>query len=447
MTVQRIVSSFLPSTFLLFAFVAMVSGTLPDPRRLHAAPLPSQIIVDPANPSWFRHHQGGPFFLCGPGDPEGFLYRGSHNPDGTRNGDQMALIHKLAGTGANSIYLMAVRSHGGDGDSTQNPFIDHDPAQGVNPAVLAQWEEWFTEMDRHGIVIFFFLYDDSTKVWDTGDTVGAAERTFLQTLVNAFEHHTHLIWVIAEEYQEAFTPARVSNIAAVIRAADDHAHPIAVHKLSGLAFSEFADDPCIDQFAIQYNTSSAAALHRGMVAAWNEARGRYNLNMSEAANHGTGATARRKNWAIAMGGAYVMVLGWDIASTAVKDLEDCGRLVNFMERTDFTRMAPHDELKFGGTEYVLAFPGQSYIAYAGNLAGRIGLKNMSAGTYDFRWLDIVTGTIVKQRGIAIQAGDRTWPTPPTIGNELAVYIRRSQTSDVAPPAPPSGLAVMHGATP
>ncbi|MFO7899840.1 MAG: hypothetical protein R6V58_12370, partial [Planctomycetota bacterium] len=126
--------------------------------RAAADPLPGQIVVCPENPAWLvRYDPKGdhrPFFLCGPGDPEGFLYRGERRPDGTRDGDQMKLIRKLAPTGANCIYLMAVRSHGGDGDRTQNPFVRNDPKHGLNQAVLAQWERWFKAMDKAGIVIF-----------------------------------------------------------------------------------------------------------------------------------------------------------------------------------------------------------------------------------------------------------------------------------------------------
>lgn len=63
-------------------------------------PVPGQIVVNEAHPAWFKYHEGGPFYMCGPGDPEGFLYRGTRNPDGTRDGDQMELIDKLSGTGA-----------------------------------------------------------------------------------------------------------------------------------------------------------------------------------------------------------------------------------------------------------------------------------------------------------------------------------------------------------
>jgi hypothetical protein len=330
----------------------------------------------------------------------------------------------MKGTGANCIYLMAVRSHGGDGDKTHNPFIDNDPRKSINSKVLAQWEGWFTEMDRNGIVIYLFLYDDSARIWRTGDKVGKEERDFIHTLIDRFEHHKNLIWCIAEEYQEALSVKRVKNIAAEIRAADDYDHVIAVHKLSGLDFSEFADAPSIDQFAIQYNQSSADALHNGMVSAFKQAKGRYNLNMSEAADFRSGQDARMKSWACAMGGAYVMILEMDIATTAKSDLEDCGKLVRFFESTNFNEMSPHDELKFAGTKYVLAHQGFSYIAYSPELQGKIGLKDMRRGRYEFRWFDCVTSKEVRQAKVNVQAGNQSWKKPGGIGRELAVYIRR-----------------------
>ncbi|TDJ46506.1 MAG: hypothetical protein E2O52_04700 [Gammaproteobacteria bacterium] len=377
------------------------------------------------------------------------MYRGTRNPDGTRSGDQTALINKLKGTGANSIYLEAIRSHGGDGPFDHNPFIGSDPAQGINTTILDQWETWFSEMDGSGIVIYFFFYDDAINVsnnlgWplDSAGNLHPQETIFLETLVNRFEHHKNLIWIVMEEVEEMgsdYVP-HTRKIALTIRNADDHDHVIAVHQLSGLNFSEFADDPNIDQFAIQYNNASAGQLHDAMVLAWQDAAGRYNLNMSETSGQGTGATGRLQNWAVAMGGAYVMGLEWDIASTPVATLEDCGRLVAFMESTNFNEMAPHDELSHGGTRYTLAKPGESYIAYASGLAGDIGLKGMTAGSYDFTWFDVTDGTRVTQTAVSISTGDHTWARPAAIGDELAVYIRRPGSND-ATPNPPADLTV------
>jgi len=380
-----------------------------------------KIIVAPGHPQWLAYEGGGSFYLCAPGDPEGFLYRGTRNADGTREGDQAALIAKLAPTGANGIYMMAVRSHGGDGGPEENPFVDSDPAKGLSSPILDQWEQWLTSMDAAGIVAYFFFYDDSASIWDTGDTVGPQEQAFVEGLVDRFEHHDHLIWVVAEEYSERFTKARASALAAAIRAADDRDHVIAIHQLDGLTF-DFPNDPNIDQFAIQYNVPTSEALHDGMVNAWSDAAGRYNLNMAEAADHGGGSTARRKNWAIAMGGAYVMALGWDIATTPVEDLVACGHLRRFMESTSFEGMEPHDELARNATDYVLASPGDSYIAYAAG-AGDLGLASMAAGNYTLRWFDAIDGTEV-QHDVSLGSGDQTLTRPPGLGDEIAVYIQR-----------------------
>lgn len=381
----------------------------------------SDIQVDPNNPMWLKHKNGSPFFMCGPGDPEGFLYRGSRNSDGTRNGDQMNLINKLKGTGANSIYLMAIRSHGGDGNSTENPFVNSNPASSIDNDILNQWETWFTEMDNNGIVIYFFFYDDNIKVssnlgWplDGNGNLHPQERYFIETIVNRFEHHKNLIWVVMEEVQEMGSDyiQHAKKIAETIRQADNSNHVIAVHQLSGLSF-KFPDDPNIDQYAIQYNVTSISGLHNGMVQAWNNANGRYNLNMAEVAGGGIGTdnTARKRIWAIAMGGAYIMVHGWDIASTPVERLNECGYMVNFFTSTTVNQMAPHDELAFGGTEYVLANPGDSYIAYASSLNGNIGLKSMVQGQYDFTWLDVVSGAKVTQQGVSVRNGDQSWAKP------------------------------------
>lgn len=400
---------------------AELSARSPQP----ALALNGQVVVDPAHPQWLKYHNGGPFFMCGPGDPEDFLYRGTRNQDGTRDGDQAELIDKVADAGANAIYLMSVRSHGGDGDTTHNPFIDSDPSKGLDPDILAQWAGWFQAMDDEGILVFFILYDDGSRIWNTGDSVGANERAFIQGLVGTFSGLKHLIWVVAEEYQERYTPTRVSNIAAEIRTADPNDHPIAVHKTIGLSFPEFADDPNIDQFAIQYSSTSPDGFHSGIVSAWQSANGRYNLNMAEGHPDAFGDDARLRSWATALGGSYVMHLRWDIAQTDIEDLRDCGRLVSFMESIPFQGMAPNDALALGATEYVLADPGNAYIAYSPDRQGNMGLASITAGQYSFKWLDIVSGTVVTQADVSLQAGNQSWTSPSGMGSEVAVYLQRT----------------------
>ena len=429
-----------------------------DTSSPQSGPLPGQIIVDPDNATYLVYNRDSnsdgkldPFYMCGPGDPEDFLYRGTRQSNGTRNGgDQMTIINAVKNSGANSLYMQAVRSHGGDGDRTQNPFEGSNPSNPLDQDILNQWEDWFDQMDNNGIVIYFFFYDDDALVWNTGNTVGNMERAFIQGLVNKFEHHKNLIWCVAEEYNEDLSITRVLNIAYEIRAADDHDHVIAVHHAAGHSGGavtwnfDFANKSNIDQWAYEAisghnkpnNVDTPQELHNSIVAIFSDAKGRYNINMAEyytkhveQLKAGDRTGIRRNNWACGLAGAHAMVIGpwgsWyggDTTPTSAM-LADMGRQRTFFESTDFNTMSPRDDLKYGGTDWVLAKAGSSYIAYASSLSGNIGLKGLNAGTYSFKWFDCVDGDTVNQTK-TLGPGDQSWSRPPEIGTELAVHIKR-----------------------
>jgi PKD repeat protein len=403
------------------------------------------IIVDAEHPAWFKYSGGGGFYMCGPGDPEGFLYRGSRNPDGTRNGDQTSLINKVAGTGANCIYMMAVRSHGGDGGSTENPWIGSNPNNGIDHDILNQWETWFTAMDNYGITIFLVFYDDSAAPFGRDLISGqldAREANLIDEVVNAFKHHKHLIWCVAEEYGEALSNAHVSKVAERIKQQDDNNHPVAVHQNSGTSF-DFNGNANLDQFAVQYNTDSTSALHNAAVAAWNNVGGLKNINLAEFQPQPTGSNLRQKVWAIAMGGAYSMILFMDIASTSTSDLQICGRIVNFFEATRFNECVPADALKRNDTDYVLASPGKVYIAYADG-GSSLGV-NVQAGNYAVTWYDPADGDWVDGGVQALAAGDHSFARPGAIGAEAVLYL----AATAAPPTisqHPQSQMVAAGAT-
>jgi CubicO group peptidase (beta-lactamase class C family) len=403
-------------------------------KLLRSAVRPATIVVDHEHPAYFKYADGRPFFLCGPGDPEDFLYRGQRHADGTRDGDQMALIQKLAGTGANCIYLMAVRSHGGDGDATHNPFVDGDPAKPLNEDLLQQWETWFTAMDQRGIAIFFILYDDDAapfgKELPPDGRLKPAEADFIDALVRRFKHHEHLIWCVAEEYAEALTPAHAGKICERIKQRDDRHHPVAIHQNHGTRF-DFDAKSGFDQFAVQWNANTPAELHAAALAARKSVHGRLNVNLAEFADSrvgepsaGHGETLERKIWAIALAGGYSMILGMDIASTPVSDLEACGRLVRFMEATRFTETTPHDELARGDTRYVLAEPGKTYIAY-GESGQSLGLA-MPAGRYHVRWYDPRAGVWIDAGMWTAAGGEATFTKPAAIQREMALYVVSEQ---------------------
>lgn len=402
--------------------------------------LAGQIIADSEHPAWFRYAGGGPFYLCGPGDPEGFLYRGTRNADGTRSGDQMALINKVTGTGANCIYLMAIRSHGGDGDSTENPYIDSDLTKALDTDILNQWETWFTAMDSRGIVIYFIFYDDSAspfgKELPTNGQLKSAEVTFINTIVSRFKHHKHLIWCVAEEYGEGLSAAHASKIAQQIKLQDDRGHPVAIHQNNGTAFN-FNGNTSFNQFAVQWNVSTPAELHAGTIAAWANVSGLVNINMAEFAPLSTGLELQRKLWGIALGGGYSMVLGMDIAATPAGDLQTCGRLVRFMEATRFNEAAPRDDLARQDTDYVLASPGEVYIAY-GDSGIDFGLS-MLPGHYVVRWYNPASGSWIEQGTRAVAAaGIQDFTRPGAITGDAALYVCSTVPMPASNPHPLSG---------
>lgn len=424
---------------MLLAWIA--SGLLWHTSAL-AGPQAGQITVDPDHPAWFKYHGGGPLYMCGPGDPEGFLYRGTRNVDGTRSGDQMTLINKLIGTGANCIYLMAIRSHGGDGDATQNPFIDSDPSKSLNLAILNQWDTWFSAMDTHGIAIYFIFYDDSSKPYGKdlppGGELSSQEAAFIDAMVNRFKVYKHLIWCVAEEYAEGLTPAHAAKVAERIRIKDDRQHPVAIHQNSGTSF-DFNGNANLDQFAVQWNVNTASELHDGVLAAWSNTGGAVNINLAEFAGAGTGETLRHKLWSIAAGGAYSMVLGMDIESTPVSDLQACGRVVGFMQATRFNEAVPHDELALWDTDYLLADPGDVYIAYADG-GSNFGVSMLS-GNYEIRWYDPTTGVWEDAGTRVVSAvGDQVFVKPSGLTADAALYVSRTAPVQASGPSPASGAS-------
>lgn len=424
-------------------------------------PLPGQIIQDPDYPNKLVYNKDGnrdgqldPFFLCGPGDPEGFLYRGKRNPDGNRNGDQMELIHKLKKHGGNSIYTIAVRTHGGDAwkskrdepriypDDLHNPWIDQNQKNELNDKILDQWEMWFDEMDRNGIVIYFYIYDDAIDVaekfgWslDTNGNLNPEEKKFVQTLVNRFKHHKNLIWCVMEEGQEIGKnwQQHISRIAEAVHEADNYNHIIASHQLSGNEFYH-KNDPDINQFAIQTDKDKVGTtddLYQWMLKARDNSKGRYSLVMAEDWVHGNVSCpagnreeVRQRNWAAAMADAYVMVFGMEIDDTPESWLKDCKIMQNFFEATTFNQMSPNNSLPYGETSYSLANEGYDYILYGVHVEKNLGLKFLTSGKYSFTWMDCVDGTRKVTKNIDVTKGDHTWEKPFGFGKEVVLYIHR-----------------------
>jgi len=394
-----------------------------------------QIMVDPNNESWFVYNRDSnsdgkkdPFFMCGAGEPEEFLYT-----EGTSYVQANDVINKISGTGANAVYFQLIRT-GGDIRSgqpdKQDPFVGS--SCDANTNLIGQWKsKWFNKMDQLGITMYIFFYDDGVSKCKN-------EESFFRDVVNQLEGYKNLIWVVAEEYSEGLSTSDVNRIAGWIRKYDDNNHPVGNHQLQGTSF----DTPELDTFAIQYNSSG---IHSAMVSAFNKSSGRYNIVMSESkASFGMGTDQlRRFHWGIVMGGAYITELDWwyhgstgRTPSTA--KLQNCGNIVRFMEQTTFNEMSPNDSLRSGDTDYVLANPGSSYIAYTDSYSSGIGLQGLQGGSYNFLWYDIINNRYTTQNNVNVSSGTQKWSRPSGItGNEVVVYLTNRGVINTPSPTSPS----------
>ena len=216
-------------------FVPLVAGAGPAASLIDcpavAAPVNGGLIADPANPRRLKYFNGGPAFIASVGEPEGFLYRGTKNANGTRSGDQNAIINELQARGLNSIFVTGFneqiwRRWAGGWQS----FVSANTNGQIDVDILNQWYSWFQTLDAAGIVVIFSLYDDLIDVlagkrmnWDlSGGNLHPQEQKYVDAVVNKFKTLKNLIWVINESANKTYPSnyvERWKKIAARIRLA------------------------------------------------------------------------------------------------------------------------------------------------------------------------------------------------------------------------------------
>jgi hypothetical protein len=432
MRLRRTSASFLV-LLAVCAVAVLVEGCCSERLGLQpTGPLPGQIVSDPENPFWLvRYDPAGnhrPLFLCGPGDPEGLLFSDSAEP-------AEQVLRQMKAHGGNTIYVIAVRSHGGDGDETQNPFIDHDPMKGVDRAVLDRWDKILRPFDEAEIAIHFFLYDDSAVPFGKYlEEIPPQEQAFVTAIVERFRDYRNIIWNISEEYRECMTPAHAARLGRLIAAVDLRGHVVGISQNPGRTF-EHAGDPHLKLWHVQSDCTSASNAHEIAVQIATEAWGKYHATYSEVYQYGyelmraNDRTALRDlNWAIGMAGLYVMHGGIWLADWQPDPLpgilSDMRRVQVLMESIpDLTHHASADGLAAGSTMYVLAAGTTSFIAYTYDATAPMGLADLPAGTYTLRWFDCVRTEEVRSRYRHEQPGTALWRKPAGLGNEVALCVR------------------------
>ncbi|RMF87157.1 MAG: hypothetical protein D6741_20930, partial [Planctomycetota bacterium] len=382
--------------------------------------LPGQIVVVGQRPGFFKINGGRYLFLCGPDNPEEFLYLGELQPDGTRvGGGQMEMIEFLGKSGVNACHMQMFRMRRcnikNEGDDTHCPFIDHDPAKPLNQKVLDQWDRWLTELERRGIVVHLEFYNDATDVERMGWTLDARgelhpdERRFVRGIVERFQHHKNIIWGI-EESLNKLPRSRLAHFRAITRLiaeADDYRHPI-VHSLvtpetkerdlhpDHVMSGDLRNDPNVDAVTWlhipphgrDFEAQRDAYLRYARIDADRFIRMKNETEYERIDRR----TTRIHNWACAFSGMHTLEAQLNAARTDRRDrIRDAGLLVRFFEQTRWHRCQPQDELAAGQTNWVLAEVGREYLGYGYDVDGKMGFRRLPAGRYELRWFDAETG--------------------------------------------------------
>lgn len=415
------------------------------------AALPGQVIVAGGRPGYLKVNGGRPLFLCGPDNPEDFLFLGRLLPDGTRDGPQMEIIDFLGKSGVNAVHFLMFRMRRcnikDEGDDTHCPFIDHDPSKPLNEKVLAQWEYWLTELEKRGIVVHLEFYNDATDVELMGWTLDGEgnlhphERRFVEGIVTRFKHLKNIIWGL-EESSNKLPRTRVAHfrkMAELIRQVDDYRHPIVQSFVTpetaekdmhpdGVTSADYRENPIIDiatWLHIPPHGKDFDAQHRAYLDyAWRD-RDLFIVMRNETEYHSIDRhTARIHNWACALAGMHALEAQLNPARMDRRDrVLDAGKVVAFMEQTDWFRMKPADELASQDTKWVLANRGSSYILYSYDCKKTMGLKELPRGRYELLWFETVDGKWRKDRFEQRETGPAAWAKPADFGAEVAVYLR------------------------
>jgi RHS repeat-associated protein len=396
-----------------------------------------------------RFANGRPWLKGGENDPEDFLAPGSNAGFPTKE----QAIDYLAAQGANSLYLLL---HNLDGDFDNVwPWLGATPTEAktnplrFDPARLAGWEALFTYIQSKGLVLHLVFEDDSA--W-----TGFDRAAFYRQMAARFGHHRGLVWNLAEEYDESYTPEQVKTFAQMLGDLDPYDHPLTVHHTNATAaWLPFVGDARFDLASLQTSDllsglddlSAAIALNQEAVDWFErvEAAGRaipIGFDELEELAPAERERARRLAWAAYLGGGLAELHTYPL--TGYQDyadfFADLRRARAFLEGLPYEQMRPHNERVVSGQAFVLEKPGQVYAAYL-PAGGTVQLDLGAAGGTIFlaRWLDPRTGAETAA-GTALGGGS-VWFSAPSAGDWALVLEADPGAPTPTPTATPSPAAL------
>ncbi len=283
---------------------------VPEPEPI--PPVPKQRYLVPGG-KWFKYSDTGKkIYLAFQADPENWIWRSFVQ----RN----KVVANMLKFGGNALSLYSIMTHGGDAKwenrTDMNPFVTFEARHGVDMTILRGWYDIALRMDKQGKALIFNFRDDETWPYGKNKMMVADEKYYIELIIAMFKPLTHLVWMVAEEYQEIMSGAYARQVARFIKDRDPF-HPVAIHQVGGTSFNfagvKYKGKPLFDCFLMQCKEiQTRTELRSKLREAVKQARGRYNVTMFEGTNRnglrwGHGEEAMKWAEICAEEGAY---FGW-----------------------------------------------------------------------------------------------------------------------------------------
>jgi Domain of unknown function (DUF5060)/Putative collagen-binding domain of a collagenase len=404
-----------------------VSGTLPGVFGQ------GPVVENPGRPRTYMYQYGEPVYLLGKfldvAAPSPIQYSHTMFSEQLTETNRQAMLDRHRGMKLNKINVY-LANRGDYSSMSTTPWVGSAWSEDRQRFDLARWrmfERWVVRMRDAGVVAHLWFFADDSGFGDLSD---ADRQLLIEYGMARLSGYVNTMFTLALEWQEGWTSSEVGSHMSYLHAQNPWARLASVHGLTGdfsfpgAAWADFMNTQAGNE--VGHAAVHSHGLRNRSFAAKPLLQEEFGLG-NEDTSH------RQKAWAAFTAGAAGSGTGASLA-----------HLATFVAQVDFERMAPADALALSGNAYVLAEPGNAYVAYLYNGGTvRLDLRGVS-GTFSVQWFDPRNGTF--QTATSVNGGQEASLTAPA-GGDWTLLLKKTASPPPPPPPPPSPTPIPPPAPP
>lgn len=366
----------------------------------------------------------------------------------------IGLVNYIAGTGANSAYIM-MNTVNGDGCDA-HPWTRYNESGDVKSfdvSKLDQWERVLSHMTAKGLLIHVVTQETENDGLLNGRNLGLERKLYYRELISRFGHHPALQWNLGEENNSS--TAQLRDYSAFFKGMDPYQHPVFVHPKPRKQdreskYAPLLGDTNFDGPTIQTSNIDSSGDMYNEVRDWirrsTQAGNPWVVTLTEASGGGApfpfnDVTSDQRvywMWASVMsgGGGFEWYLkgenqghALDLAVENLREFDQywqqSGHLVSFfrdiLQRDNNVNLedlnVDNDAIN-GNDDWVLSSPGNVYVAVL-RKGGNASLNLQANTRYDVLWFNPRSGQTANG-GVVANNGDLG--TPPSQSSQDWVVL-------------------------